>query len=128
MMREIRRGAAVLLLLWCLLLAGCQAAVVDGDAAPAAASVISLNDIPPFSDEPYVEINGNEPSFLPAEMTTESYEIYSPLDSLGHCGTASACVGVDLMPTEKRVSQFLILLLRLGCQATLELLPGLSWH
>ena len=37
-------------------------------------------------------------------MTTSSYEVYSPLDGLGRCGAASACVGVDLMPTEERES------------------------
>lgn len=37
-------------------------------------------------------------------MTVNSYEVYSPLDALGRCGAASACVGVDLMPTEERGS------------------------
>ena len=67
-------------------------------------TAIYLDDIPPFSGEPYVAVNGNEPSFLPGEMTTSSYEVYSPLDGLGRCGAASACVGVDLMPTEERES------------------------
>ena len=31
-------------------------------------------------------------------------EYYSELDSLGRCGVAEACVGVDLMPTEERES------------------------
>lgn len=65
-------------------------------------TAIYLDELPPFSGEPYVAVNGNAPSFLPGEMTTSSYEVYSPLDSLGRCGTASACVGVDLMPTEER--------------------------
>ncbi len=34
-------------------------------------------------------------------MTT-SFERYSPLDSLGRCGVAFACIGTDIMPTEKR--------------------------
>ena len=41
---------------------------------------------------------------MPGEMTSSSYEVYSPLDSLGRCGAASACVGLDLMPTEERGS------------------------
>ena len=89
----------VLLLLVCLLLAGC--------AAPTAAGTdpsYSLEDIPAYSGEPYVVLADNEPDFLPGEMTTSSYEYYSPLDSLGRCGPASACVGVDLMPTEERGS------------------------
>lgn len=38
------------------------------------------------------------------ESATESFEYYSPLDSLGRCGPAEACIGVDLMPTEERGS------------------------
>lgn len=69
--------------------------------APAA---IDLASVPPFSGEPFVALADNVPSFLPGEMTTSSYEVYSPLDALGRCGAASACVGVDLMPTEERES------------------------
>ncbi|MDE7218678.1 MAG: DNA/RNA non-specific endonuclease [Oscillospiraceae bacterium] len=93
-----KRGAALLLLIWCLLLAGCQAQP-SRTAAP-----VSLDSIPPYSGEPYIALNDNEPTFLPGEMTANSYEVYSPLDSLGRCGEASACVGTDLMPTEERGS------------------------
>ena len=65
-------------------------------------AVFQLDDLPPYSGEPYIAVNGNAPSFLPGEITANSYEVYSPLDELGRCGTASACVGVDLMPTEER--------------------------
>lgn len=67
-------------------------------------AAVDLESIPPFSGEPYVALADNVPSFLPGEMTTSSYEVYSPLDGLGRCGAASACVGVDLMPTEERES------------------------
>ena len=67
-------------------------------------AAIDLASVPPFSGEPFVALAGNVPSFLPGEMTTSSYEVYSPLDGLGRCGAASACVGVDLMPTEERES------------------------
>ena len=69
------------------------------DQTPAA---VDLENLPPYSGEPYVALADNVPSFLPGEMTTNSYEVYSSLDELGRCGTASACVGVDLMPTEER--------------------------
>ena len=49
-------------------------------------------------------IDRNQPSFTEEEYTTDSYEYYSELDSLGRCGVAEACVGVDLMPTEERES------------------------
>ena len=58
--------------------------------------------IPVFTGEPFVTINGNMPFFGEADMTTEAYESYSPLDDLGRCGAAMACVGVELMPTGPR--------------------------
>ena len=33
---------------------------------------------------------------------TESFEQYAPLDALGRCGAATACLGRDLMPTKER--------------------------
>lgn len=65
-------------------------------------AVISLEEIPPFSGAPYVEVNGNVPYFEEMDYTTESFETYSELDALGRCGTAFANVGKDLMPTEER--------------------------
>lgn len=65
-------------------------------------SVISLDDIPDYSEKPYIEINGNEPYFVSSDYTTTSFEEYSELDELGRCGVAYANVGIDIMPTEKR--------------------------
>lgn len=65
---------------------------------------VILADIPAYSGEPYVAINGNVPYFSDAEMTTTSFEDYSPLDSLDRCGVAYSCVGTETMPTEKRGS------------------------
>ena len=62
----------------------------------------SVEEIPPFSGEAYVAVNGNIPFFVEEEYTTESYEFYSELDELGRCGMTMACVGVDIMPTEDR--------------------------
>lgn len=64
----------------------------------------SVQDVPAFSGEPYVVIANNEPEFFAEDLTEESYEYFSPLDSLGRCGYAMACVGQDLMPTEDRES------------------------
>ena len=63
-----------------------------------------LTNIPEFSDSPYVEVNGNVPYFTKGDMTTDSYETYSPLDALGRCGVVMSCIGQDLMPTEERGS------------------------
>lgn len=73
-------------------------------AAPSTAPALTIADIPAFSGDPYIAINGNEPAFTSDEITTDSFETYSPLDSLGRCGVAFACIGTDLMPTEDRGS------------------------
>lgn len=72
--------------------------------AEAPAALISLEDIPEFNGFPYVEINGNVPSFTEDDLTARSFESYGELDSLGRCTTALACIGKDLMPTQERGS------------------------
>ncbi len=64
----------------------------------------TLKNIPKYSGRPYVAINNNIPSFTKSEYTTKAFEKYSPLDSLGRCGVAYACIGIELMPTEDRGS------------------------
>ena len=62
---------------------------------------LSWDDIPEFSGEPYVEINGNIPTFTKEEeelLSSPGYEFYSALDMLGRCGYAEACVGPETMP------------------------------
>lgn len=65
---------------------------------------INLSSIPDYSGSPYETINGNEPYFSEDEYTTSSFEYYADLDELGRCGTAYACVGKDIMPTQERGS------------------------
>ena len=65
-------------------------------------SAFSLREIPAYSGTPYTEVNGNKPYFTEEDLTTQSFETYSELDSLGRCGVAYANVGQDLMPTEPR--------------------------
>lgn len=72
------------------------------ETAESAAVGISLDTIPEYSGLPYIEINNNQPYFTEADYTTVSFEDYSPLDDLGRCGTAFACIGQDIMPTEDR--------------------------
>lgn len=59
-------------------------------------------ELPPYDGKPYSVINNNIPFFT--ETTTECFEEYPELDSLGRCGAAYACVGIDTMPTEERES------------------------
>lgn len=63
---------------------------------------LSLSEIPEYRGEPYVVLKGNQPDFTEDEMTEDSFEWYSELDSLGRCGSAYANIGQDLMPVEER--------------------------
>ena len=63
---------------------------------------VSLDDIPAYSGEAYVEINGNVPFFTEQDWTTDAFETYSELDALGRCGVAYANVCAEIMPTEPR--------------------------
>lgn len=94
-------------LLCCLFLPACANPLEDGGlpiggSAKEAQEALSLEDVPAYGGEPYVAVEGNEPDFSQAEITEDSFESYSELDSLGRCGEALASVGQDLMPTEKR--------------------------
>lgn len=63
---------------------------------------LSVDEIPAYSGQAAIEINQNVPGFTESDYTTEAFEQYSPLDGLGRCGIAYACVGEEIMPTEER--------------------------
>ena len=88
---------------------------------PAGDEGFDLKEVPAYSGEPSVPVNGNKPFFLvditqdkknPAEWlknlfknngTDELvYEFYGDLDELGRCTVAEACLGEASMPTEPR--------------------------
>lgn len=98
----------MLLMVWlcCLYCTACAGflPVADPQDASNRQEMVSLAEIPEYTGEPYVVINGNEPDFTEEEWTEDSFERYSEQDSLGRCGTAYVCVGRDLMPTEERGS------------------------
>ena len=99
-MKQGKRAlAALLLALWCLLGGGCVSIEIS-QAGPG--NTFAPENIPAFSGDPYVVLLDNEPGFTDSQLTSSSYETYSPLDQLGRCGQAMACVGTDLMPTEER--------------------------
>ena len=79
-----------------------QGKTAQAASAAESSAAFSLQDIPAYSGTPYTEVNGNQPYFTDADLTTQSFETYSELDSLGRCGVAYANVGQDLMPTEPR--------------------------
>ena len=62
----------------------------------------SLETVPEFSGEPYVVLAGGQPDFSEEDLTTDTFETYSPLDALGRCGVAYANVCPEIMPTEER--------------------------
>ena len=122
-MKKLRKQLLLLAALLALTLTGCEAqdllsteradsgsevtaayTMTESQITDQAPTAVSVLDVPEFSGEPYVVLNGNEPDFTDEEKTTESYEHYSDLDSLGRCGVAEANIGQDLMPTEKRGS------------------------
>ena len=72
------------------------------DAEEIADAAFSLAQVPKYSGEAYVPMNGNAPYFDPEGIPPESFEYYASLDELGRCGVTAACIGVDIMPTEER--------------------------
>lgn len=72
------------------------------DDLPAAVPGFNMDMVPPNDGRLYFEINGNVPFFTEDDYTVEAFEKYSPLDRLGRCGTAYACIGTETMPTEPR--------------------------
>lgn len=65
---------------------------------------IDLSDIPDYTHQKYIQINGNVPCFKESDLTTQSFEKYSDLDKLGRCGVAYANIGKDIMPMKERES------------------------
>ena len=66
----------------------------------ASANTISfdLDSVPEYTESPYVILNDNKSNFEESDFTTESFEKYSDLDSLGRCGVAFANLSIDTMP------------------------------
>lgn len=62
------------------------------------ATAVNPSSLPKYSGEAYVVVNNNQPNFSAAELTTQGYEKYSNLDSLGRCGAALASCGKEIMP------------------------------
>ncbi len=80
--------------------------------APADAATFDYSCIPAFDSQPYVVLNGNNPSLTAREAdalisacgSPAAAESYAPLDALGRCGAAMAVVSRDTQPTEPRES------------------------
>lgn len=96
------------LLLCVLLLSGCAAPPAPAPAEKQAAAALDLSagedSIPAYSGSPYIVLNQNQPDFSEEDKNTQIFEQYSPLDSLGRCGPASACLGPETLPDGDRES------------------------
>lgn len=91
---------ATVIVLGCLLGQGIYSETQKGKELPSYA----LNEVPVYSGSDVIIIEDNKPFFIENDYTTDSFEKYSELDSLGRCGVAFANIGIDLMPTEERGS------------------------
>lgn len=63
---------------------------------------ISIEEIPEYSGDPYIEINHNLPEFELGDLSTVEFEFYSLQDMFGRCGRAFANISPGTMPTEER--------------------------
>ena len=92
---------AIALVALTLLLSAC-AVFPSYDLSSEPGGLITVDTVPPFSGEPYVELNNNVPNFTDEELSESPYEYFSPLDYLGRCGEVRAMLSPVLMPTEER--------------------------
>lgn len=74
----------------------------ESDEEDGTVTSFDLATIPAYDGSPYIEIHNNVPDFSDDEITTDVFETYSDLDSLGRCGVAYANICPELMPTEER--------------------------
>ncbi|MBR0040268.1 MAG: DNA/RNA non-specific endonuclease [Oscillospiraceae bacterium] len=58
--------------------------------------------LPAYAGEDVIVLNGNQPGFAEEELTEVCFVRFSPLDRLGRTGAATACLGLETMPTQPR--------------------------
>jgi len=61
-----------------------------------------ISEIPKYTGEAFVCLNGNVPFFTEEDFSGKSFEEYGELDYLNRCGVAFSKIGPELMPTEER--------------------------
>lgn len=60
----------------------------------------NIENIPQYTQTPYITINNNIPSFTEEDYKLGTFEKYSSLDNLGRCGVAYANICKEIMPAE----------------------------
>ena len=64
--------------------------------------MFQYNEVPQYSGQAVYKVHNNEPYFTKKEITDKSFEDYMPLDKLGRCQTATACLGTETLPDAPR--------------------------
>ena len=64
--------------------------------------VYDIHNLPAYSGDPAVEINGGRPDFAAEDLEAKFFEKLSSLDDLGRCGAAEACLDRWHMPEGER--------------------------
>ena len=70
--------------------------------------LFTLAMVPEYSGNAYVDINDDVPFFSEEELTEENFQEYWPLDELGRCTGAFACIGPESLPTGARENASMI--------------------
>lgn len=76
----------------------------DGSALAVQGGAFHADTLPEYSGGAYAVVHDNLPFFQERELSSNEFEDYSELDSLGRCGVAFANVSPQSMPTEERGS------------------------
>lgn len=77
-------------------------AALTGTIVPHLPAGFDPSEIPPWSGEPFVEMNGGQPYFTEEERRTGPFAVYGDLDALGRCTFAEACIGPEHLPEGER--------------------------
>jgi hypothetical protein len=79
-----------------------QKIIKPASAGDAVSNHFDYSDIPEYTSDMYIVVNNDIPFFTEGDLTTECYFSYSPLDSLGRCGSSTLVVCKDTLPEEER--------------------------
>ena len=104
-MRTIRKFLSFITIVILLGLAGWFLWNNDHSDQPVSEQIEQTYDIeqlPDYSGDPAVEINGGIPAFAEEEFKAEFYQKLSDLDGKGRCGVAFVCVDKQHMPEGER--------------------------
>lgn len=105
--KRILTPLIIVVAIFTLMMGGCMgsdSAVVEAEPTEntSVSSAVSVAEIPEFKGEPYCVLNNNIPDLSTEDADKTYFENYGPLDNLGRCGVAFACLGLETMPTEER--------------------------